>query len=160
MTGTKDIIENFRNVVVQIATPYATGTGFYLKAQNLIVTNEHVIRGNGRVIVDGDKFEKQIVRVLYADPRLDLAFLDSPVENSMPPVYLGAGEIMSEGELVVAVGHPFGLKYTATQGIISNATHKQNEIEYIQHDALELSLSARRYTGKGLGGIGTDGNIK
>ncbi len=133
--GNKEIIENFRSVVVQIATPYATGTGFFLKSQNLIVTNEHVVRGNRRVIIDGEEFEKQIIRVLYVDPRLDLAFLEAPVDNSMPPVYLGVGEEQSEGELVIAVGHPFGLKYTATQGIISNAMHKQNEIEYIQHDA-------------------------
>ncbi|RLD21973.1 MAG: serine protease [Bacteroidetes bacterium] len=135
MTGTKEIIEHFRDVVVQIATPYATGTGFFLKSQNLIITNEHVVRGNRRVIVDGEKFDKQIVRVLYTDPRLDMAFLEAPAENEMPPVYLGAGEELSEGEIVIAVGHPFGLKYTATQGIISNALHKQNEIEYIQHDA-------------------------
>jgi len=135
MTGTKEIIEVFRNVVVQIATPYATGTGFFLKSQDLIVTNEHVVRGNGRVIIDGEKFEKQIIRVLYTDPRLDIAFLEAPVDHSMPSVYLGVGEEMAEGELIIAVGHPFGLKYTATQGIISNALHKQNEIEYIQHDA-------------------------
>lgn len=136
MTGSgKDIIEHFKEAVIQIATPHATGTGFFLKSQNVIVTNEHVVRGNRRVVINGDSFEKQIVRVVYLDPRLDLAFLEPPEDHSIPSVYLGVGEPLQEGEPVIAVGHPFGLKYTATQGIISNMHHQQNEIEYIQHDA-------------------------
>ena len=135
MTAIKEIIEQFRSTVVQIATPYATGTGFYLKSQDVIVTNEHVVRGNRRVVVDGEEFEKQIVRVLYLDPRLDLAFLAAPDSHQMPSVFMGVGEELNEGETVIAVGHPFGLKYTATQGIISNTQHKQNEIDYLQHDA-------------------------
>jgi len=135
MTSGKDIIEHFKEAVVQIATPYATGTGFYLKSQDVIVTNEHVVRGNRRVVVNGSSFEKQIVRVLYLDPRLDLAFLEAPAGHEIPSVYLGVGEPLQEGEPVIAVGHPFGLKYTATQGIISNMQHRQNEIDYIQHDA-------------------------
>jgi len=42
----KEIINKYKSVIVQIATPYSTGTGFYLKNANLIVTNEHVIRDN------------------------------------------------------------------------------------------------------------------
>ena len=135
MSESRNIIENYRDAVVQIATPYATGTGFYLKAQNIIVTNEHVVRGNPRVVIDGSTFDKQLTRVLFLDPRLDLAFLEAPEEHSMPAIYLGLGEKLAEGDTIIAVGHPFGLKYTATQGIVSNMQHKQNEISYIQHDA-------------------------
>ena len=39
------IIDTYRDIVVQIATPYSLGTGFYLSEHDLIVTNEHVIRG-------------------------------------------------------------------------------------------------------------------
>lgn len=132
---TRTIIEQFRNVVIQIATPFSTGTGFYLKAHDLIVTNEHVVRGNKRVVIDGATFQRQIVKVLYLDPRHDIAFLKTPKEHSMPSVDLSAGEVLREGDQVITVGHPFGLKYTATQGIISNMLEKQNDIAYIQHDA-------------------------
>ena len=48
------VIDFYKDVVIQIATPYTTGTGFYLRDYNLIVTNEHVIRENRAVVVEGD----------------------------------------------------------------------------------------------------------
>lgn len=130
-----DIIEQFRAVVIQIATPYSTGTGFYLKKYNMIVTNEHVVRDNKSVVVDGNNFEKQLVDVKYVDPKFDLAFLDAPVTKAMPEIIFSDLKNHKEGDVVLAVGHPFGLKYTATEGIISNMQHEQNDITYIQHDA-------------------------
>ena len=47
------IIDTYRDIVVQIATPYSLGTGFYLSEHDLIVTNEHVIRGNEQVVLNG-----------------------------------------------------------------------------------------------------------
>ncbi|MBL0100731.1 MAG: trypsin-like peptidase domain-containing protein [Saprospiraceae bacterium] len=75
---TRAIISLYENVIIQIATPYSTGTGFYLKNFDLIITNEHVVRGNKNAVVAGKKFEKQIVPVLYADTKYDLAFLKPP----------------------------------------------------------------------------------
>ena len=131
----KNFIELFKNVVIQISTPYSTGTGFFLKAPNLIVTNNHVVDGNKEVAIDGVNIKKQMVRVLYTDSRFDLAFLEPPDNNSMPEITLGKGANMREGDKVTAVGNPFGLKYTFTQGIVSNPRHVVNELNYIQHDA-------------------------
>jgi serine protease Do len=132
----KDVISLFRDVVIQIATPYSTGgTGFYLKEFNLIVTNEHVVRGNRNVVIDGEAITKQLVRVLYTDEKYDLAFLEAPQSIDLPAVSLGAEDQIEEGMPIIAIGHPFGLKYTTTQGIISNAHHKQNHLTYLQHDA-------------------------
>jgi len=131
----KEIIELYRNVVIQIATPYSTGTGFFLKEHKLVVTNWHVVRDNRRVVIGGSSFDKQIVEVKYIDPKYDLAFLAMPSEHKMPEVNLGVDDEVVEGEEVIAIGHPFGLKYTATQGIVSNTRHQQNDIQYIQHDA-------------------------
>jgi serine protease Do len=135
MKNTRDIISFFERVIIQIATPYSTGTGFYLKEYDLIVTNEHVVRGNKNVIIAGTEFEKQIVDVLYLDSKFDLAFLKSPVKHSMPYSEITSTEHLDEGESVIAVGHPFDLKYTATQGIISSLLHHEDDIRYIQHDA-------------------------
>ncbi len=131
----KDIIERYRKIVVQIATPYSTGTGFYLKKPNLVVTNEHVVRGNRQVVVEGKGFENHLSRVLYTDPKYDLAFLEAKEPFEAPEVPLGLGVKVKEGDRVVAIGHPFGLKFTATQGIVSNTLHQNGDITYYQHDA-------------------------
>ena len=131
----KDFIELYRNVVIQIATPYSTGTGFYLKEYNLIVTNEHVIKGNRKVVIEGINVEKQMSHVRFTDTLFDLAFLEVPKGMSGPDVKLGVDKLIDEGEQIVAIGHPFGLKYTATKGIISNTEHKQNDVDFLQHDA-------------------------
>jgi serine protease Do len=131
----KDVIETYKQIIVQIATPYSTGTGFFLRDQGIVVTNEHVVRGNREVVIDGLLFERQLSQVIYTDPRYDLAFLAFSPVDELPSVPLTNGTPLVEGEKVVAIGHPFGLKFSATQGIISNANHQQNEIRYIQHDA-------------------------
>jgi serine protease Do len=131
----KDIIDLYRNVVIQIATPYSTGTGFYLKNPNLIVTNEHVVRDNAEVVVDGGGFKKQLVQVIYIDSKYDIAFLEPPYNAELPEVALGTNKILYEGDSVLAIGHPLGLKYSATNGIVSNTRHEIGGILYIQHDA-------------------------
>ena len=108
----QDIIEFFRKVVIQIATPYSKGTGFYLKKYRLIVTNEHVVRGNKEVVIQGNNVERQLAKVIYLDQKLDLAFLSTQEDNSIPDVTLGNRQEMANGETIVAIGHPFGLKYT------------------------------------------------
>lgn len=131
----QQIIELYNQVVIQIATPYSTGTGFYLEDYNLIVTNEHVVRGNRKVILKGYGFEKLMSHILYIDPKYDLAFIEVPDGLKLQQVVLETEEIVEQGDPVLAVGHPFGLKYTATQGIVSNTLHQQNDITYLQHDA-------------------------
>ncbi|MBK6815481.1 MAG: hypothetical protein IPG82_08425 [Saprospiraceae bacterium] len=61
----KGIIEKYRDYVVQIATPYNTGTGFALPDDHIIVTNEHVVRDNQEIVVEGRLIAKQIVRVVF-----------------------------------------------------------------------------------------------
>jgi serine protease Do len=134
----KHIIDTYKDIVIQIATHYSTGTGFCLQAQKIIVTNEHVVRGNSEVIVQSTFFPKQLTTVVYSDIKYDIALLALPFDDSqgVPDVSLHSDtDTMDEGDIVVSVGHPFGLEYAATQGIISNLRHRRNEISYIQHDA-------------------------
>lgn len=131
----KEVIDLYKHVIIQIATPYSTGTGFYLKDVDLIVTNEHVIRDNRRVAIEGDNFKKQLVPVIYTDPKYDLAFLEAPGDIDLPGVQLGSSKSIVEGDQILAIGHPFGLKYTTTQGIISNTQHEIGDIQYFLHDA-------------------------
>ena len=129
------VIDVFKNVVVQIATPYSRGTGFYLQEYDLIVTNEHVVRGNRQVVVDGLAIKRQLSQVLYTDEKYDLAFLEVSQQIEVPDVRLGTEIKITVGDSIMAIGHPFGLKFAATQGIVSNTKQEQNGVLYIHHDA-------------------------
>lgn len=130
------VIEKYKGVIIQIATPYSTGTGFYVKQFGLIITNEHVVRNNKTVVINGKHFEKQLSNVVYTDEKLDLAFLEKPKSSDeFPEINFCSKKSLVEGETVVAIGHPFGLKFSATQGIVSNTNHILAELSYVQHDA-------------------------
>ena len=133
--NTHQIIELYRPAIIQIATQTSTGTGFYVKEFDLIVTNEHVVGKNAEVTVAGRLFERRLARVWYTDKKHDLAFLQPPADIVMPEVRLGDYEEMQDGEVVVAIGHPFGLNYTATQGVISKVDRIRDGVKYIQIDA-------------------------
>lgn len=129
------IIDRYQDIVVQIATPYATGTGFYLNEADLIITNEHVVRDNRQVVIESPGFERQLCDVVYMDVKYDLAFLQAPKQHSMGKVKIGEVPDLALGDPVIAMGHPFGLKFTATQGIISSLDYQMDGVMYIQHDA-------------------------
>lgn len=130
-----DLYEKFKDAVIQIATPWGSGTGFYLHDNNLIVTNRHVTNGAREVVISGSNFPKTISRVVFSDPAFDLAFLEAPVNINLAKISLGEIERVNEGDEIIAIGHPYGLKFTATRGIISKAKRNWNGKDYIQIDA-------------------------
>ncbi len=130
----KEVIEQYKDVVIQINTPYGSGSGFYVADSNLIVTNRHVIQGCTEVAVSGENYKKVITEVMYADATHDLAFLRLPDSWELPRVEL-SDRALQAGETIMAIGHPLGLKFTATQGIVSKAERQFNGINYVQVDA-------------------------
>lgn len=122
-------------LVVQIATPYATGTGFIMSAQGVIVTNEHVVRDNIQVVIEGQAFVRQQTRVLYQDEKYDLAILALPGTGQPLQSLEWAEEEALAGDEVLACGHPFGYKFAVTRGIISSVSYMLGSLEYYQHDA-------------------------
>lgn len=131
-----DFIDTYRDVIIQIATPHSTGTGFFLKEPGLIVTNHHVVEGNRAVIIEGARFKKQLASVRYADRKYDLAFLDGPQNSDeLPVVRLGVEKVLRERDPVTAIGHPFGLKFSVKSGIVSGAREVMNNIPYLHIDA-------------------------
>ncbi len=130
-----DTIERFKTAVIQIATQQSTGTGFYLSDYDLIITNHHVVKDSGDVTIKGKTFEKQFSKVLFTDEKYDIAFLAPPTGVEFPPIHLGDYHTMRDGDSVLAIGHPYGLNYTSTQGVISRVDRVQNGLKYIQIDA-------------------------
>jgi len=131
----ENTIDIYKNAIIQIATPWGTGTGFYIANDNVIATNRHVIAGTIEPVINGKLFKKRISKVLYTDAVYDLAFLEAPADTQMAPVPLGSAATIHEGQQIMAIGHPYGLKFTATQGIISKSKRLWNGTNYIQIDA-------------------------
>ena len=130
------IMDQYKKVVIQIATPYSVGTGFYLADYNIIVTNEHVVRDNREVVIDGELFERQLVEVLYLDEIYDLAFLKMPRDHKMPTVKLRKNSELNVGEIVLSLGHPFGQKYQSKKGRIDAVDFEEQDISYYEHSAV------------------------
>ncbi len=96
------------------------GSGVIVDAGGLIVTNNHVIRGAEEITVvlaDRREFEATLVR---ADERTDLAVLRiSPGPERLPVLELRDSDDLEVGDLVLAIGNPFGVGQTVTGGIVS-----------------------------------------
>ena len=131
----QQIIEKFQPAIIQIATQSGTGTGFYIKEYDLIITNDHVVGDNAEVTIAGKNFEKTLSRVWYTDRKHDLAFLQTPPGVELPDIKLGRYETLRDGDAVLAIGHPYGLNYTATQGVISKVDRIREGLKFIQIDA-------------------------
>jgi len=98
----------------------ALGSGVVLRAGGLIVTNAHVVRNADEIqIVFADKREFP-AKVVIQDDRYDLAVLrvDTGGER-LPYLELRDSDTVEVGDLVLAIGNPFGLQQTVTSGIIS-----------------------------------------
>src|ERR1043165_1755154 len=98
----QETIERYQNAVVQIATKTGTGTGFYLPAYDLIVTNNHVVKDVRQATIKGRTFGKQLSRVVFTDSRYDIAFLMPPQNvNDLPDLRLGDYSMLHDGDEVV-----------------------------------------------------------
>lgn len=131
----QQIIEHYQKAIIQIATSGGTGTGFYLKEYDIIITNDHVVAEHVEVTIAGKAFDKALTRVWYTDRKHDLAFLEAPKNIELPDIFLGKYEAMHDGDPVLAIGHPYGLNYTATQGVISKVDRIRDGLKFIQIDA-------------------------
>ena len=130
--NTQLILEKYIDSIIQIMTPYGSGTGFII--DNLIITNSHVVSGLREVVISSKKIKRAIREVIYDDPNYDLAFIKLDSELPSIPLVLSTSPV-EDGDTTVAIGHPYGLNYTATEGIVSRASRLQGDLEYIQIDA-------------------------
>jgi len=113
------------------------GSGFIIRKDGLIATNEHVIRNADEIHVelsDGTKLDAELVGV---DAKTDLALVKVKADRDLPIVPFGDSEAVRPGDWVVAIGNPFNLEQTVTAGIVS-AKHRSlagSYDDYIQTDA-------------------------
>jgi Do/DeqQ family serine protease len=115
------------------------GSGVIVDASGLVVTNHHVIENMTEVKValpDRREFDAEIV---LRDPRTDLAVLKLKGAAGVPSIEFGDSEALEVGDLVLAIGNPFGVGQTVTQGIVSALARTQVGVTdyqfFIQTDA-------------------------
>lgn len=110
----------FRMFRSQPRVAHSLGSGVIVDASGLIVTNHHVVRGADQIVValaDRREFPAELA---FADPKLDLALLRiDPGGAPLPVARLGDSDRAEIGDLVLAIGNPFGVGQTVTQGIVS-----------------------------------------
>jgi len=97
----------------------ARGSGFIIRQDGLIVTNNHVVKDGSSVSVTLDDGTELKAKVLGSDPRSDIAILKIDAGRPLPFIQLGNSRDVRPGEWVVAMGNPFGLGGTVTAGIVS-----------------------------------------
>jgi len=98
-----------------------SGSGFVIDKEGHIVTNYHVVEGADEIQISFTSGLKTRAEVIGTDTDSDLAVLQVDVpEDELIPVPLGDSDLLRVGQIVVAIGNPFGLNSTMTTGIISS----------------------------------------
>ena len=94
------------------------GSGFIIKEDGIVITNNHVIANADNILVKVNSKEYK-ADVIGADPYMDIAVLKMQTKDKFTPVKFGNSDKARVGDWVVAIGNPFGLGGTVTSGIIS-----------------------------------------
>jgi Do/DeqQ family serine protease len=116
------------------------GSGSIVRPDGVIVTNHHVIEGAQEVVVVTYDRREWPAKVLLDDPRADLAVLKiEPGAERLPAIAIDDASDVQVGDLVLAIGDPFGVGQTVTNGIVSalsrSDTGVNNFSSFIQTDA-------------------------
>lgn len=114
------------------------GAGVIVSEDGHILTNNHVVADADEITVTLTDKREYKAKIIGTDPKTDLAVVKIKADNLMP-AKLGDSDQVRVGEWVVAVGHPFGLSYTITTGIVSAKGRANRAVaeyeDFIQTDA-------------------------
>jgi len=106
--------EEFRRTIPQ----KGTGSGFIINQEGYVLTNEHVVRRADKIKVtlsDGREFDGEVIG---SDVTSDMAIVKIKADH-LPIVTLGNSDELRVGEIVIAIGNPYGLQQTVTMGVVS-----------------------------------------
>jgi serine protease DegQ len=115
------------------------GSGVIVSPQGIILTNHHVIEGADEIEVAFADGRKRTAKLIGSDPETDIAVLKIDATDLPSPITLGKMASVQVGDVVLAIGNPFGVGQTVTSGIVSALGRNQlgiNTFEnFIQTDA-------------------------
>ncbi|MDK2778525.1 MAG: trypsin-like peptidase domain-containing protein [Pseudomonadota bacterium] len=114
------------------------GSGVIMSPDGYVLTNNHVINGADQIVVALHDGRDVNASVVGTDPEADLAVLKIELEN-LPYIQVSQNKHLRIGDVVMAIGNPFGVGQTVTMGIVSATGRNQLGIntyeDYIQTDA-------------------------
>lgn len=137
-----DLFEQFMGPQFQMRPRESLGTGFVIRKDGLIITNNHVVDKADIIKVsftdDRAKGEGYDAKVVGRDGRTDIALIKISAKKDLPIAPLGSSSQLQVGEWVAAFGNPFGHGHTVTKGIISAKGREIDELNrfaFLQTDA-------------------------
>ncbi len=114
------------------------GSAVLISKEGYLLTNNHVTAGASQIIVALQDGRETVARVIGSDPETDLAVLKIDLPN-LPAITLGRSDLIRIGDVVLAIGNPFGVGQTVTMGIVSATGRNQLGLntyeDFIQTDA-------------------------
>ncbi len=116
-----DLYQFFLNGrIPQNVTTHSVGSGVLINKQGHILTNYHVIESAASIeILLAKNKRKYQAKVVGSDPKTDLALLKIEANTLLKPIDMGNSDAIRIGDVVIAIGNPFGYSHTVTSGIIS-----------------------------------------
>jgi len=121
-----------------------TGSGFIVRPDGLILTNEHVVEKAEKVtvIVPGHR-QKYAATVIGTDKQTDIGVLRIEPEAPLPSIAIGESDALRVGQWVLAIGNPYGLEGTVSLGIVS-AKGRNLEVEQLLNDFIQTDAMIDR----------------
>lgn len=136
-----DLFEQFMGPMPrQVQPAQSLGTGFIIREDGLIVTNNHVIDRADEIKVTIDEGSKKSydAEVIGKDAQTDIALIKIKTNKKLPVVKFGSSSDLQVGEWVAAFGNPYGHGHSVTKGIVSAIGREIDELNmlpFIQTDA-------------------------
>ena len=114
------------------------GSGVIMNGQGYILTNAHVIQGKDEILITLNDGRQSAAEIVGIDVDTDLAVLKAKMDN-LPAIIIGNSDELHVGDVVLAIGNPYDVGQTVTQGIVSAKGRKRMGIttieDFIQTDA-------------------------
>jgi serine protease Do len=139
----KELEKFFRNMPRGTPQPrdaQAMGSGFIISQDGYIVTNTHVIDNASKIKVTLNDKRELPAKVIGKDKHSDIALLKVEA-TGLPMVNLGDSDKLEVGQWVVAIGAPFGLDHSATQGIVSALSRSLPDGTYVPFIQTDVAVN-------------------
>jgi serine protease Do len=134
---TEQLVDYFGRSRIRSYPTQGQGSGIIVSKEGHIITNHHVIAGQQQIRITLHGGKTYNAKMIGEDTLLDIAVIKIDSNDTFAPLKLGDSSLVEVGQLVFAIGNPFGLGETVTQGIISakERSLSDNQRDLFQTDA-------------------------